>query len=76
MLITNVMHNLLINVSLHLVGRDGGTWGTALQLYAKQRKVFTLHHNMHCLNVERDHSFFFLFVCVQEGLREMMTSDI
>lgn len=75
MLITNVMHNLLINVSLHLVGRDGGTWGTALRLYAKQRKVFTLQHNMYCSNMERNRSFF-LFVCVQEGLSVMMTSDI
>lgn len=63
MLITNVMHNLLINVSLHLVRRDGGTWGTALRLYAKQRKVFTLQLNMYCLNMERTISLFLLCEC-------------
>ncbi len=73
MLITNVMHNLLINVSLHLVGRDGGTWGTALWLYAKQRKVFTLQFNMYCLNMKR---VWFPFLCACTGIIKGIQSKI
>ncbi len=73
MLITNVMHNLLINVSLHLVGRDGGTWGTALWLYAKQRKVFTLQFNLYCFSMKR---VWFPFLCACRRIIEGIQSKI